>query len=303
MAGNQAVSCLLLSLIALGEALDLVVDIHFPESLLNVGASNEVFWLNVYSCIDNGLDSDGEYIFSGPQCPGGEWFAGSNANNFVITGDMRVSPDLFRTTIPLGEVYRGDLFVSVSNALSDVGSSVVSDFCDVDAIEPICFQIGPPYVVEVGDGGVRLSIHPAFGKDFVTGEVTTLFVDYDSSFGVTTNVVRDIFLYSPPSLRQNPLRRKMNVLVVNDGSGATLEAFMRNGLDVGLLNGILPETIMVGIPQDGDPLSFLPPFLHSSFPPFLPSFLPLPSFLSSCIHSPFPSSFLLEGRIASGSTN
>ena len=81
------------------------------------------------------------------------------------------------------------------------------------------------------------------------------------------------------------------------------EAFMRNGLDVGLLNGILPETIMVGIPQDGDPLSFLPPFLHSSFPPFLPSFLPLPSFLSSCIHSPFPSSFLLEGRIASGSTN
>ena len=63
---------------------------------------------------------------------------------------------------------------------------------------------------------------------------------------------RDINVYVAASLKQNNVRRKVNVLVVNDGTLFYLQqlAFV-GGMDRAVLTGAVPETIMVGVPQNG----------------------------------------------------
>jgi enterochelin esterase-like enzyme len=67
--------------------------------------------------------------------------------------------------------------------------------------------------------------------------------------GASTQISRDINVYIPESVKQNTLRRKMNVLVANDGSITEVSQYVASGFEVALNNGHIPESIIVGIPQ------------------------------------------------------
>lgn len=63
---------------------------------------------------------------------------------------------------------------------------------------------------------------------------------------------RDITVYVPSSVSQNNLRRKINILVANDGSEQEVQTYVFNGFELGQQTGVVPESIMIGIPQPGD---------------------------------------------------
>jgi hypothetical protein len=62
--------------------------------------------------------------------------------------------------------------------------------------------------------------------------------------------VRDINVYWPYSLIENPTLRKINVLIVNDGTLDALKVFAETSA-VDSLNavGSIPEVIMIGLPN------------------------------------------------------
>ena len=57
-------------------------------------------------------------------------------------------------------------------------------------------------------------------------------------------------MYVPASYVQNPLPRSINILIVNDGTPYFLkELAFGGGLDHALLTGVVPETVLIGLPQ------------------------------------------------------
>ena len=94
-------------------------------------------------------------------------------------------------------------------------------------------------------------MYPAFGFPAAPGIVKTILPNYPSDIGKNTYKNRNISVYLPVTVTQNTVRRKMNVLVVNDGSINEVTSYVSSGFEVAQYNGHVPESIIIGIPQKG----------------------------------------------------
>lgn len=154
----------------------------------------------------------------------------------------------------MGSIYTGRAYITLSNALiSDSSGATINPVIPcVTPSKPYCFQTGSPYVVSITSttGIFPLEIYPSFGY-WDPGSSSVLLPSFKSQFGTNTLLTRDISVYQPMSVLQNTLKRKMNVLIVNDGTLSELKSYVRAGVDVAQNAGHMPESIVVGIPQSG----------------------------------------------------
>lgn len=238
-----------------------VLTINYPESELNMSYVEKydvVFNLNLYSCMENHLAADGQsYTYGSSSCPGGEWFAGdSNSANYVVRPVDRVGPNEFRKTFDLGSEYTGIFFVTINNDFRSDASGVLNSLpvCNtVPDMQSFCTQNGSPYVglIKSVTDTIELNTYPWFGMKN-PGETYAILPNYASTFWGSTIASRDINAYVPASVSQNSVRRKVNIMVVNDGSIDEVSSYVFNGFELGQQTGVVPESLMVGIPQNPD---------------------------------------------------
>ncbi len=250
---------------AAAASLDVVV--HFPEDELSTAwaaqpdaaLADRLFGLNLYSCQDRIRTRD---------CPGRE--ATFDPALWVRRTADKTGPGQWTKTLDLGDAYRGRLVLDVFAPLPLDPSinppllcaSSVKACADSRASyemgNEICPQIGNPWtfnastVAAAAAAAAELHIYPAFG--FGRGNTTFDFLPQFASpqFGDR----RDVPVYLPPSLRQNRVRRAVNVLVLLDATGPVVDDFAtRGGFETAQYTGDVPESIMVGINQLGATLA------------------------------------------------
>ena len=239
----------------------LEVRVHYPQARLQALPSKAVFTLAL--CYTQGCPSaDMMWDQSIPGAP--------YDPRLTIFQDDYVGGDLFVKAIELGAgagvdagaEARGpdvfpDVFVTIYAAYHEGGNifatCAVKDHCNTTSLDPLsnaCVHVGMPYrSARQNTGGARALVvaYPYFGM--AQGTVSTLLPGLHSP---QLHNKRDVSVYVPASLAQNPLARAVNVLVINDGTGYFLRqlAFV-GGMDHAVLTGAAPETIMIGLPQNG----------------------------------------------------
>ena len=156
----------------------------------------------------------------------------------------------------MGNQYTGIFFVSISNDYRGGPSGEIIGSIPVcnnrPAVQSFCWQLGSPWVGFISNVTQKIAIpmYPSFGLA-LPGEMKVLIEDYNITFEGSEIPSRDINGYVPISVSQNTIRRKINILVVNDGSFDEVEMYAFNGFDLAQQTGVVPESIMVGIPQTG----------------------------------------------------
>lgn len=155
----------------------------------------------------------------------------------------------------MGSEYTGIFFVTINNDYRpDAGGEIMSSLpvCStLPDMQVFCSQNGSPYVgmiASVADT-IELNTYPSFGMQN-PGVTYTILPDYASTFSGSTLASRDIVAYVPSSVSQNTLRRRINIMVVNDGSLDEVSSYVFNGFELGQQTGVVPESLMVGIPQN-----------------------------------------------------
>lgn len=148
----------------------------------------------------------------------------------------------------MGTSYTGIVYVTLSTGFGSLGATVK----DCASEGAFCFFKGQPYVSMISSvsGTYALPIYPSFGFN-VPGTTEVLLKNFNSSFGSNDFKERNITVYRPASVLQNTLKRKMNVLVANDGSFRSVSNYVASGFEVAQINGHMPESIIVGVPQRG----------------------------------------------------
>ena len=255
---------LLLPGILVSGATILEVRVHYPAAQLQLLSSKAVFTLGV--CYgQQGCPASGQWNQSIPGLP--------YDPQLTIFQDDYFGDDLFVKTIELDNAAAdgnsgGDAFVTISAAYEPAGNPfgtcAVKYFCNSSALDPVstaCVNVGMPYrsseqQQQQHSLGPRaasrlllVEAFPYFGME--QGSVSTLLPNV---YSPQLRNYRDVQVYLPASLAQNPLPRVVNVLVVNDGTLYFLErlAFAPGGFDSAVLSGAVPaETIMIGVPQNG----------------------------------------------------
>ena len=226
-------------------AMDLEVQVYYPARGIRNLPSGAVFSLVL--CHVEGCPSTGAWNMSMPGVPYGL------APELNIFNDSYAGNDLYvkHVAIP-GD---GPVFVTVSACMQPAGNpfgnSSIIGYCDDGALDPVsnaCVHVGMPFrSVAVSPGHAIVTAYPYFGM--AAGSVSTMFKNLHSP---QLGNDRDISVYVPASLRQNSVRREVNVLVVNDGTPFYMQQLaFPGGFDRAVLTGAVPETIMVGIPQNG----------------------------------------------------
>lgn len=246
----------------------LEMHIFYPESALdfaviNSDPYNSIFYLWIYSCEENHIGTDNFYTFGTNVCPGGEInrnnpVPGSNSYflNYTVSSMDRVSENNWVVTFDLGDSYLGTVWVALTSVVSGYGNSVPAcSFGNGIDTNPLCSQIGVPWVAQVVSTSqtIPLYMFPAFGDQQV-GVSKVLFTDYPTppnfySYDPSATVKRDISVYIPPTMLQNNISRAVNVMIVNDGSLSDLQTYALYGFQEAVLTGVIPETIMIGVPQ------------------------------------------------------
>ena len=61
---------------------------------------------------------------------------------------------------------------------------------------------------------------------------------------------RDVPVYVPPTVLQNYLRRPVDVMLILDGAESSIQSYaFGGGFESGQMQGVVPESIMIGINQ------------------------------------------------------
>ena len=222
------------------------VQVHYPASQIQTLPSNAIFALVL--CYQPGCaasDNMWNQTYPGsPYDPRLTIFQDDYAGNDLYVKEIAL-PDA--TTLP-------EVFVTIYAAYDPPGNPfekcAIIDFCERATEDPVsnaCVHVGMPYrSVQQSSGKALVVAFPYFGMK--QGSVRPLLPSlYSPQLGNS----RDINVYVPASLLQNPLSRTVNVLIINEGSLYFLEqlAFV-GGMDHALLVGAVPETIMIGLPQN-----------------------------------------------------
>lgn len=227
--------------------------IQFTETSLNEKwfyASDRVFGVNWYTC----LETRGNISIGGTtECPSGE--ASFDSSLFVTPAD-KTATSTWVKVINIPERYTGlvtiQLFAPMAlefeGTLIKFNSSVTSclSLADNEMGGEICGNHGQPWSITITDSAQTLSLttFPSFG----IGSTGTTLVLLPSLFSPQLNNTRDVAAYLPPSLLQNKMSRKMNVMIVLDGALSTIETYSkRTGFEAHQMMGVIPESIMIGI--------------------------------------------------------
>jgi hypothetical protein len=192
------------------------LDIYYPESgLISEAISNldgNIFSVG-YSSLPYSLDLANQYnamdMYYFP------WFG--DYTLFVNNETHYVGANHWRVSISLDD-FVGDLYVELSSNF--YGNTVSA--CELQYSYGTCQPRSSPYYVNVASSAdsVDLVMYPAFSTTGV-GRTYTVFTDYYSE---TLGNYRDINVYVPWSLIENPLQRSVNAVVYLDGDldGVTL---------------------------------------------------------------------------------
>ena len=143
------------------------------------------------------------------------------------------------------------IYAAYDPVLNPFGKCAVKNWCNNSGTDPVsnaCPHVGMPYR-SIGGSSSNTQVivaYPYFGV--AQGSVRTLLPNFHS---LQLHNYRDINVYVPTSLIQNPLPRIVNFLIVNDGTLYYLEQLsFAGGLDHAQLTGSVPETVLIGVPQN-----------------------------------------------------
>ena len=231
------------------------IQIHYPASQIQPLSTHAIF--NLVLCYQPGCTaSDALWNQTIPGSP-------LNPLLTIFQDDYRGN-DLYVKEIALDNMlHSSTVFVTIYAAYDTPGNPysrcAVKDYCNKTAHDPVsnhCVHVGMPFrsVLQQHSSPVSSSVgvtllvvaFPYFAME--QGSVHMLL---HNLYSPQLDNFRNINVYVPSSLHENPLRREVNVLIINDGTLYFLKqlAFV-GGMDHGVLMGAVPETIMVGLPQN-----------------------------------------------------
>ena len=229
--------------------------INYPDAALSPfeqwSNTNQLFGLNWFTCQE-------QYQTQG--CPAGIGVYGEQGvqNSSWVGSVDKTAPNVYEKIIDLGEEWTGPVVLSIfastllditaeGNFLFNASTLDCQGTLNQEWSGEMCDQHGVPWTIPIDstDLTVNLEIFPAFGLG-VYGETTTMLPNFatPSSLGGP----RDIPVYVPPSVSQNTVKRKVNVLFFFDGSEVVVRDFARRtGFEAGQFQGTVPESIIIGI--------------------------------------------------------
>jgi predicted alpha/beta superfamily hydrolase len=228
----------------------LSVDINYPETGINFdSSSSDIFGIRYSSnpYTPSTVEFNGN-IFHTADPWWGNWSAYINVNAF----SNRVGPNNWRIKIPIfGVAENKRVFVLISDRPGPGDKSTINA-CDRSTIyngaAPTgrCIPRNGAYFVDMQPhGNYSLSVYPAFNT-IGQGRVETIYTNFWSKQFLN---LRNISLYRPNSLLENPLRRVINVLILHDGDEEFVSYLaLQGGFDAAVLSGAIPECIIIGIP-------------------------------------------------------
>ena len=115
----------------------------------------------------------------------------------------------------------------------------------------LCNQLGTPYTVMIDDPSAQYTVEafPAFG--FMSGSASNLLTAFPSptlDLPGMASTVRDVPIYVPPSLSQNRVARKLNIMVAFDSDLEVVESFaFRAGFERAQLSEHAHQPILLGV--------------------------------------------------------
>jgi predicted alpha/beta superfamily hydrolase len=216
----------------------LVVDVFYPESSidLNAASGGNIFSLG-YSAYP--YSDEAQETASGLYQP---WFG--NFSIYINNNTNRVGPNHWQKSVDLGR-FSGLIYAEL--AMNPSSFTIPACNSGLNLTGGFCIPRASPYYCNVTSVSANASIvmYPAFNI-YGLGNSYTLF---DSFYSESLDNTRPINVFVPWSYIENPESRVMNVLVLLDGNLEVL-SFMANyaALDMGILSGQFPETIVVGYP-------------------------------------------------------
>lgn len=234
------------------------LQIYYPEYNINKTVlvkdqAQSLFWLWIYSCEENHINSNGYYTFGTNVCPGGEvnrnvpqslsdplYFPNYTVSNLYD----RVGPNHWNKKFNLENTFTGRVYIAITSVQSPYGNILYPP-----CLEAICSQIGMPWttVIDSVSQTAEIFMFPAFGTQ-ETGVVKILLPDFPSN--ILYPMTRDIPVYIPPTLIQNNITREINIMILNDGDMNNVVSYsLLYGFQQSVLTGQIPESIMIGIPQ------------------------------------------------------
>ena len=229
------------------QGFQLNVQLHYPKNMTRQLPGNALFQLLL--CYLPGCPQDGFWNQTYPGLP--------YVPELTIYESDYAGNDLFLKTIdipgytnPATTTIYMVIYGAYEPPNDPEGISSLIDYCDnvkQDPASNYCVNVGMPYQSQpITENTALIVAFPYFSLQ--SGIVSTMFTNmYSPQFGV----FRDIPVYIPTSLIQNPLNRSISVLIVNDGSSFFLnELAFAGGFDTLVLSGRIPETIMIGVPQN-----------------------------------------------------
>lgn len=234
--------CILLLNIIGGYSSFIELHIYYPEANVQLNSSlayGDVAFQYAYSTSPYSLEIVEKYINTSGYFP---WQG--NYSYFITNSSDYVGKDHWMKTIDVGESTTGTVYLEL---FANVFIPYTIKTCKNMNTWGSCMPRHAPSYVQINDPSetVLLNMYPAFD---ITGfgQVSTIFSNYYSS---SLGNYRDISLYLPYSLIENPIRREVNVLLLYDGDLATTQLMALNaGFDMYAASGSVPETIIIGIP-------------------------------------------------------
>ena len=208
------------------ENLQLNMSNPFGDILFQYGFSTSPYSLQIYETYPNYFPWTANYTYD------------------IVNSTDYVGPNHWMKLINVGENTVGGVYVEL---ITNINFPNIVKTCTNWLEWGPCMPRHTPSIVNITspDQTVELLMYPAFNIAGI-GNVSTIFKNY---FSPQLGNVRDISLYLPYSLIENPIQRKVNVLVLYDGSIENTQLYAFNGgFDVGTASGSAPESIIIGIP-------------------------------------------------------
>lgn len=234
----------------------LKIQVHYPASQIQLLSNNAIFALSL--CYQPGCTTS-DHLWN-LTIPGSPYY---NPRLTIFQDDYKGN-DMYTKEIDLTHYMHSSssttttnnntVFVTIYAAYETPGNPysrcAVKDECEVtNPVSNQCVHIGMPYrsVWQQQQQQLLVVAFPYFGMR--QGLVFTLLPHL---YSPQLDNFRNINVYVPSSLKQNPISRAVNVLTINDGSVHYLQQLAyAGGLDHAMLTGAVPETIMIGVPQNG----------------------------------------------------
>lgn len=203
--------------------------VNYPSDLIDPLVDQSIFWL--YVCYMPGCPKHTAWNQSGP--------------SFTIYASDSIGNDAYQKNISLPD-FQGDVYVTITGTQDAATGKYSVVPCPMGNG---CSAIGVPYYTKIAsiDSVAVIRAYPYF--NVLNGQVYTIFHNF---YSPQLNNYRDISVFVPPSVSQNSLRRKVNCLVVNDGTLLFLQQLTTlGGFDRAVQTGAVPQdTILIGVPQN-----------------------------------------------------